>query len=374
MAKNLKTRGMRKAASGRGPSGPVGTNLGGSPFANGGGGHAMTRFMAAAKALPVGQKWKAFNTAVLRTADTLRHESWKYFDEALISEALIQLKGVADLEESGLVSPVPNSLGKTVFAYEKVTFMDDAQVSMDGMADTDNDRQEFSLNNLPLPMTHKDFFIDLRTLTASQDRGEALDTTQVRTAGRTISEMAEQLLFQGYAGKFGGLSIYGYTTFPDRNTVSFGVGGNWAFTNYVDGGGAKTSQEIVGDAQTLVQKALNDRFYGPYWLYVDRLAALTLESDYIPNATTGQSTKTIRARLMDIEGIVKVQVVDKLPANTVVLVQATMDVVSWVKGEPLQTVQWDEHGGMKLRFKAFQIGVPLIKSDIQGRCGVVHMS
>jgi hypothetical protein len=78
--------------------------------------------------------------------------------------------------------------------------------------------------------------------------------------------------------------------------------------------------------------------------------------------------------LLEIEGIQKVQVVDKLPANTVVLVQATMDVVSWVKGEPLQTVQWDEHGGMKLRFKAFQIGVPLIKSDIQGRCGVVHMS
>jgi hypothetical protein len=40
-----------------------------------------------------------------------------------------------------------------------------------------------------------------------------------------------------------------------------------------------------------------------------------------------------------------------------------VDVAAWVKGESLQTVQWDEYGGFKINFKAFAIGVPLIRSD-----------
>jgi hypothetical protein len=39
----------------------------------------------------------------LRTLDTLRHEEWKYFDDALVEEAVIRLVGVADLIAAGLV-------------------------------------------------------------------------------------------------------------------------------------------------------------------------------------------------------------------------------------------------------------------------------
>lgn len=333
-------------------------DLGGNPF-NGGSGRWATAQLKAAAA-----QGKPLNAAVLRTLDTLRHEEWKYFDEALVQEALIQLKGVADLQGAGLVRPVANSLGKTVFAYEKITFMDQADVSMDGLTRTNNDRQEYEMLNLPLPMTHKDFFLDLRTLTASREKGEPLDTTQVRTAGRVIAERAEDMLYNG-GPTFGALPIYGYTNFPDRNTGSFGTNGNWATSN-----SAKTGPNILEDVLTMIESLQTARFYGPYWIYVDRAASAKLEDDYNPTF----STKTNRQRILEIDGIQKLQVVDKMPANQVVMVNASMDTAAWIQGETLQTVQWDEGGGFKINFKAFQIGVPLLRSDAQHRCGIYHMS
>jgi hypothetical protein len=57
----------------------------------------------------------------------------------------------------------------------------------------------------------------------------------------------------------------------------------------------------------------------------------------------------------------------------VVFVQMTEDNVVWVQGEPAQTVQWDEAGGFELNFKVWQIAVPLIRSDAQGRSGIYHL-
>src|SRR5690242_9366299 len=189
-------------------------------FKGAGGKWAGEQMMKAAR------EGRELSPAVLRTADTLRHEEWLFLDDALTSEALIRLQAVADLISRGLTKPIPNSMGKTVYGYEKVTFMDPATVSMDGVTRTNNDRQEFLQANLPIPITHKDFFIHLRTLIASRNRGESLDTTQVSTAGRVVMEAQEKMLLQG--GKtFGGLPLYGYTTHPNRNTLSFGTNGAW---------------------------------------------------------------------------------------------------------------------------------------------------
>jgi hypothetical protein len=303
---------------------------------------------------------KALNASVLRTLDTLRHEEWKYFDDALVQEATIRLVGVADLIGAGLVANVPNALGKTVYGYEKVTDMDEAQVSLDGLGRTGNDKQEFDLFQVPLPITHKDFFLNLRNLAASRNSGEALDTTQVRTAGRVVAEKLEYMLFNG-GPTFGAMPIYGYTTHPDRNTSGFGSNGDW-------GQAAKTGENILADVQTMMTALAADRMYGPYWIYVPADAAVKLVGDFKAN-----SDKSIIQRLNEIPGILGVRVADQLATSNVVMVQATADVVKWVNGENLQTVQWDEAGGFKINFKAFAIGIPLIRSDADGRSGVYQM-
>ena len=334
-------------------------DTGKSLFSRGSGGRWATAQLKAAVLANRG-----LTASALRTLDTLRHEEWKFFDDVLVKEALIRLVGVQDLIAAGLTRPVPNALGKTVFGYEKVTDMDEATVSLDGVSRGDNDVAEFDLSQLPLPITHKDFFINLRTLAASREKGEPLDTTQVALAGRKVAEMAEKMLFQG--GKtFGGLPIYGYTTFPDRiQSVNFDGGKSWDDTT-------KAGSSYLKDVTAALTAAAAQRQYGPFMIYVPTDAGVVIENDYNPGTANAQ---TIRQRIEAIQQISGIKVADQLPSGNVVLVQMTSDNVVWVQGEDLQTIQWDEAGGFELNFKAFQIAVPLIRSTAAGRSGIVHLT
>lgn len=299
--------------------------------------------------------------AVWRTNDTLRKDEWIHLDEALVEEGVIRLRGVQDLIDAGNVIPVANAMGKTIVEYEKVTDMEPAVVSLDPAARSDLDRQEFELARVPLPVTHKDFDLSLRTLAASRETGEPLDTTQARTSGRLVSERLEQMLFQGLTGNFGGFPVYGYTTHPDRNISGFSNGA-W-------GSGTPDGEDILTDVLAAIQELQDDRFYGPYWVYVPANASTKLEEDF-----KTESDKTIRQRLMEVDMVEAIRVVDQLPADNVIVTQGSIDVAAWVMGETTQTVQWDLYGGFKVAFKAFAIQVPLIRSDAQGRSGVFHYS
>lgn len=293
----------------------------------------------------------------LRTADTLSKDEWVHFDEALVEEAKIRLRGIADLQAAGLTIPVPNAMGKTVFQWEKLSDMNPAEVSLSGVARTEDDRGEYTLASLPLPIIHKDFNLNLRTLAASRERGEALDTTQARVAGRLVAEALESMLFVG--GKtFGGNAIYGYLNHPNLNGVDF-------TDNYAWDHASKTGETILADVIAAKKALETDRYFGPYWLYLPAAYSSVVEKDF-----KAASDKSIRTRIGEIDGIQAIRVVDQLTADNVVLVQATRDVVALVDGEPLQTIQWDIEGGFIVKFKAFQIAVPLIRSDAQGRCGV----
>jgi hypothetical protein len=299
--------------------------------------------------------------AALRTLETLRKDEWISYDEALVAEGQIRLRAVADLVNAGLVATIPNGLGKTVRQWEKITDMEPAQHSLDGNVMSEDDRQEFSLESLPLPITHKDFSLNIRTLMASRERGESLDVTQARTAGRLVAEATEALLINGSSKVYGGLPIYGYTTHPHRNTGTFGTGGAWS--------GTKTGEQILADALTMKGGLETDRMYGPYAIYVPAASSTILDEDFKANGD-----KTTRMRLLEIDGIQSIQVCDQLATGSVVMVQLTSDVAEMVEGEPLQTVQWDIHGGFRIRFKAFTIMVPLVKSDAQARSGVYVMT
>jgi len=299
----------------------------------------------------------------LRTLDTLHREEWTYFDQVVVEEGVIRLRGVADLIAAGLVRNVPNSMGKTIYEWDKVTDMNPAIVSLDGMVMAENDNIEYDQDALPLPITHKDWFLNLRRLEASRLSGEALDTTMARVAGRLVAEKAEYMLFNGASKNYRSLPIYGYTTHPNRNILAYGTNGAW--TNYP----TKTGENMVADI--IAAKALleADRMYGPYVVYMGGTISLVLDNDFKAN-----SDLTIRQRLLQIEGISAIRVSDQMPAGSIVVVQMTPDVVVWVQGERLQNIQWDINGGFGIHFKTFQIGVPLIRADVQGRSGVVHIS
>lgn len=301
------------------------------------------------------------SAAALRTNRVLSHEEWILFDNEILEGYVPRLRAVADLIAAGLTKPIPNSMGKTVLQYDRLGDLADATLSMDGLVRTENDRPDYQPAQIPIPMTHKDFGIPLRTLAASRNTGEALDTTMIRLAGRKCAELQEKMLLGAYTKQFGGLPIYGYMTHPHRHTSGFGTNGAWEQAT-------KTGENILTDVQTMLSAFADDGQYGPFWIYTSPSAGINLDKDFKANGSD-----TIRQRLLRIENIAGIRSLDFLPTGNVLMVQAQRETVVLLQGEPLQTIQWDIQGGMGVEFKAFQIQVPLVRA-ISGKSGIFHMA
>lgn len=313
-----------------------------------------------ARALAAGQP---LDESVLRTCDVLRKDEWKAFDNAVVEEAIRIRRGVADLIAAGLTTTVPRALGKTIFEYETVSDMEEAIISMSGVERSDNDRQEYERSGVPLPMTHKDFDVDLRELEASRNGTRPIDTTRAGVAGRKVSEKQEEMLFEG-GPTFGGLPIYGYTTHPQRIPTSFGTNGAWSAA-------AKTGPNILADVQAGKTLLRNQGFRGPYWVYSGDSANEKLDDDY---NVSGTSVLSIRDRVLKIEGVEKLETTEFLADDEVIIVQATKDVITWLQGIDITNAQWDLAGGFRIAFKVYAIGIPLIRATQSGKVGVLHMS
>jgi uncharacterized linocin/CFP29 family protein len=324
-----------------------------------GGGWATMKWLENMK--KPGSGLAAFSSAALRTAEVLTRDEWKEFDNQIVEESQIRLRIVADLIAGNLVKRIPNGLAKTVLNYQTMSDMDDAIVSLDGVTRSMNDRPEFGDENIPLPITHKDYYLNLRTLLASRTSGEALDTTYARLASRKVSEANENMVVNG-GPQFGGLPIYGLRTHPNRILGTYS--GSIAWNN-----AAKTGAQITTDVSTAISALEARGFNGPYMVYMGSGGSLKVQEDY-----KAESDRTIRERVLAFDNVQGLRVLDKLPVTDVVVVQMTPDVIQLVIGEDLQTVQWDVHGGFQINFKVWDIFVPLIRSTSDSFTGIVHFS
>lgn len=297
----------------------------------------------------------------LRTLDVLRKEEWNRFDEKVIEVARRRLVGIGDLQAAGLTYPVENALGVTRVEWEKMSFMEPAEVSMAGVTEGQRDRLEFNLDSVPLPIIHKDFQINIRALTASRKLGQPLDVSKVAVATRLVSEQAESILFNGLSFTANGSSIYGYTTALNRNTTTLTA--NWALVG-------TTGETIVDDVMTMVSDLIGDNMYGPYRMYVPTSYYNKLLEDYKAN-----SDKTILQRILEIPDIESVKQSKDLAdggAGEVLMIQMTSDVVDLIDGIQPTLVEWETHGGMVTNFKVMAILVPRMKSDYDTQSGIAH--
>lgn len=301
------------------------------------------------------------NVNALRTNATLRKDEWIHFDTAVVMAAQERLVAVGDLMSRGLTLPIGNGLGKTVLEYEDASDIEDAQVSMDGITRGDNDRIEYDLKQLPLPIVHKDFQINSRVLAASRTLGQPLDTSNAELAARKVSEKVEDILMNGLSTfTFGGGSIFGLTDHPNRNTVTLTT--NW------DASG-KTGEQILKDVRDMKQRSIDDLHFGPWMLYIPTNYETVLDDDF-----KAETDKPLRQRIKEISNIIDIRVADKLANDNVVLVQFTSDVIRMVEGLPVTTVEWQSEGGMIFHFKVMTILVPQVRADQEGLSGVVHLA
>jgi len=313
-------------------------------------------------------KDESWDTVPSYAGATLRREEWMRLDEALIEAKRYRLGGVQDLIDKGLTYTLGNAMGTTVLEWHDVSDAMEADLTMDAVTRSIGDRPIFQHNYLPIPIIHVDYEINARVLEASRKLGNPLDTTSAERAARKVLEKMENMLFTDTTYSFGDKdsrnrnTIYSYLNFPDRNLVNLSI--PWDAS-------AATGPMILQDVQEMKAASIAAYHHGPWMIYIPTAYETVMDDDY---DVSGSSLMTIRERIMKIGGIQGIKVIDTLPANNVFMVQMTPDVVRLVRGMDLQNIQWSTEGGMVNKYKVMTIQVPQIRSDINGKCGIVQLA
>ena len=318
------------------------------------------------------KKEDAYRVLQINQAGTLRRDEWKQLDEAVLKVAESRLGGFQDLIDAGLVYNLGNAMGTTVLEYHDISDTDlSADITMDGITRAQGARPQFTTNYLPIPIVHADYEINARVLAASRNLGNPLDTTMAERAARKVQEKLELMLFGDTTYSYGGGTIYSYMNFPSANTKTevasiLGTNTSTILVPWNEADGTKIVQQVIA----MKQASLNDKFFGPWNLYIPPAYETILDEDY---QVSGGKVITIRDRLMAISGIKNIRVIDFMPADTVLLVQMTSDVVRVVRGMGLQNVEWSTEGNMVTKYKVMTIQVPQIRADQEGKCGIVRV-
>jgi uncharacterized linocin/CFP29 family protein len=230
---------------------------------------------------------------------------------------------------------------------------------MDGLREGDSDRPLFSLENLPLPIIHKDFHFSAREIMASRNGNTPLDTSNAEAAGRKVAETIEKMTLGELSQyKYGGGYVYGMKTFDHTLTKSL--------TAPSTSNQATTVQEVLA----MVKQSQDAGYYGPWMLYYSPAWSSYMGGDY----SNDKGDNTLRERLAKIDGIQDVRQADYLTGTTLMLVQMTSDVSRMVVGMDIQTLQWESQGGMMLNYKVMAIIVPQFRADYDGNTGIVYGS
>lgn len=303
---------------------------------------------------------------LINTNATLRKDEWINLEDTIIESARERLVIVDDLQNAGLTFNV-GGLGTIISEWEAGSEMTDADITMDGESSGEKDRQEFSLQGVPIPVIHKEFTIGERMLMASRQRGSALDVTQGTEAARAVARVSENMIFNGgtigksHASGTTKYDIPGLTTFTSRETYTIS---DWSDNSTV------TPQDIHDEILAMVQQMETDaRHFGPFTLYVPGEYAFRFREDFKAN-----SDKTLMERVTDEDVIDRVRVADTLADGNVILLEMNRGVLDLAVASDVTTVQWESGSGWTNRFQVFAAWAPRLKTDYDSRTGILHGS
>jgi len=301
-------------------------------------------------------------------ATTLRKDQWILLDNVVITEARKRLRAWGDLASANTFGGF-DGMANPILEHEKVSDPGEAVADMDGMSEGPNSTPVFSLEGLPLPITHADFFLPERFLAASRNKGIPADTLRAQLAGRRVAELVEKTVIgtatgvtYGDSSGYGNTSqVYGYLNHPDRITKT-----NMTQPDGTNGPAVQTSWLSAREA------LYNANMFGPFMVYTS-----SDQDQYLDNlfSTSEPSAGTLREQLQKIDGIQGIRRLDYLTGAlnpyTTIFVQMTEDTARAVNGLNITTMQWDSMGGMRKNFKVMTISVPQLRSTYDGNMGLL---
>ncbi len=330
-------------------------------------------------------------------ANSLRKEDWIYLDTELIRVQRPILEAWNDLVSANSIGGF-NAMAKMTYEYEAMSDPGFALVDMDAISEGQNDYPLFKLRSIPLAITHSDFFFSQRRLAVSGN-STRLDTTMGEAGSRRIAESLEDRTIglvtgisygynssgrtahdvtspdDGHGSALGGSKEYGYMTYPHRLTKT-----NFTppTTAVVTPNSAWTPEVTYNEVLAAIAQLRLQNFSGPFTLYFSR--------DWFPFinrqfsvAGGNNAGETLLSMLKKIPSLSIVKELQRLVSPTgtpsyykLLFVQMTKDTAAAIDGMDTTTVQWPTKGGMQQNFKILRIGVPLIRSDYKGQCGILE--
>lgn len=264
--------------------------------------------------------------------NTLREDETREVEEALTRVARRDLMAVADLRQMGLTVNLRN-IGVTTYEFDRVSPVGEATQSMSILNLGDRDLVTFSRTAVPVPVTASQFEMDARHQAAGTTLGEPVSLTNVEEHTRSVAEKLEDTLVNGSDVTLGANGLPGYTNFSSREQLSF---------TDTDWPSISGSPEAAVTDVLAMRTALRDNgFTGPYILYIPANFDGVIDEDY-----KAESDRTLRERLLAINGVEQIKVLPSLADDNVLLVQMTRSVVQAAIGQDITTVTWDAMGGL----------------------------
>lgn len=298
----------------------------------------------------------------LRSLSPLEEDAQRVIDKAVVRVGLERLTIVRDVLAAGLTYPLSDPLSVMELQWEKISKTGGAQRTMLPSSRGENQLPDRTISRVPIYLTTDDFHMNIRTLKMSERLGTPLDTSLVEEATRRVNEGIEDAMING-----AGVTVEGYTTpglLSGASQNTYNYTGNEAWDN-----SGHTGEEILTDVLAMIDKLIADKYYGPYNLYIPTLYGTKLMQEFKTN-----SDKSIMMRLKEITAggrALNIEVADRLPANTTVLMQMTSNVVDIIDGQRPVVVPWTSPDGFTLFWMVMAIMVPRIKSDYDGNSGIV---
>ena len=291
---------------------------------------------------------------------TLRRDEWKLLDEAVMGVKKDRLQGVQRLIDAGLTKNIQNAMGHTVYEWHQKQADANAQVAMSPRNTAENERPDYKTQYTPIPIILSGYEIDFREEALSQNMPRSISTDMAEEAARAVNEKLEDLTFTNESYSFGGGTLYSLVSTP-YHAATGSLIGKWDDSS-------TSGSNIVSDVQNMVSDATAQKYYGPFELFIPSNYEDKLDEDY---DVSGNSLLTIRERLNRISKINGITAVDRMPADTVLLVELNAETIRVLQGQGLTNIEWQAAGPFVTDYAVMTIQVPQVRWTYDGKTGIV---
>jgi len=288
--------------------------------------------------------------------------AWEKIDDTIERVAKDELMAIGDLNKAPGVAVNFDGMSASSYTLYRASSMSSAHVAMSPDTRGESDVLDFDSISVPLPVTVKDFWVNTKQVSMATAQGVSLAAYATEEATYRVSYELEETLFNGsFTGV--GSTLYGYTTFPSRQTYTIPV--SWS---------TQDPELIFVDVNKMVNKSMTADHYGPWILYIPWEYSSRLNEDYTVGAVPYPTGVTIHDRLMKIPNLQSIEVSKHVTNDNIVLVEMSQRTVRLLNGIGMTAVDWEPPGSPNWNhnFKVITMAVPMLIADYNGNCGIVH--